>query len=89
MSNDKPTGWSSSYYELPEGATELADLIEHKRMSFNIGNIFKAAYRLGGKQGVDELYDLNKIKWFVEREIHRVKKARQHITKHLEENGND
>ena len=66
------TGWSTSYYEIPEGAAELGDLIEHKGMNFNVGNIFKAAYRLGDKSGTTELYDLNKIKWFVQREIDRV-----------------
>ena len=72
----KLTGGSSSYYELPEDARELGDLIEHKRMNFNVGNIFKAAYRLGDKPGVDELYDLNKIVWFANREINRIKKER-------------
>lgn len=65
-------GWSTSYYQLPDGAVELQDLIEHKGMSFAVGNIFKAAYRLGGKVGVDEVYDLNKIIWFAERELRRV-----------------
>jgi hypothetical protein len=69
------TGGSSSYYELPEDARELGDLIEHKRMNFNVGNIFKAAYRLGEKPGTDELYDLNKIIWFTNREINRIKKS--------------
>lgn len=71
----KPDGGSSAYYELPKDARELGDLIEHKRMNFNVGNIFKAAYRLGDKPGVDELYDLNKIVWFANREINRIKKA--------------
>jgi len=65
----KLTGGSSSYYQLPSGAKELGDLIEGKQMNFNIGNIFKACYRLGEKPNVDALYDLNKILWFVQREI--------------------
>lgn len=73
----EPTGWSSSYYELPKGAKELGDLIDYKEMNFNIGNIFKAAYRLGNKRGTSELYDLNKIKWFVEREINRVMSSKE------------
>jgi hypothetical protein len=68
------TGWSSKYYELPEGAKEIADLIEHRNMNFNVGNIFKAAYRLGTKRGTTEVYDLEKILWFAERELARVKK---------------
>jgi hypothetical protein len=60
-------GGSSSYYNLPEGATELNDLIEQKGMSFARGNIFKACFRLGGKANVDALYDINKIIFFAER----------------------
>lgn len=66
------TGWSSNYYELPEDATELQDLIEFKNMNFSVGNIFKAAYRLGNKRGTDELYDLDKIIWFAQREKARI-----------------
>jgi hypothetical protein len=60
-------GGSTSYYQLPEGATELNDLIEHKRMSFALGNIFKAVYRYGEKDAASKLYDLNKIIYFAER----------------------
>ena len=65
-------GGSTDYYRLPEGATELGDLIEAQDMNFNVGNIFKAAYRLGKKQGNDITYDLNKIMWFVQRELDRL-----------------
>ena len=61
----KSDGGSTSYYELPEGASELNDLIEHKAMGFALGNIFKACYRLGEKDGSDVLYDLRKIQFFV------------------------
>ena len=60
-------GGSSDYYKLPEGATELNDLIEHKRMPFALGNIFKACYRLGEKSGTDIEYDLNKMEYFIGR----------------------
>lgn len=68
-------GGSTSYYELPEGARELNDLIEHKRMSFALGNIFKACYRYGEKSSADKLYDLNKIKFFADRLIALEKKS--------------
>lgn len=45
LSAIKSDGGSTSYYELPEGSKELNDLIEHKGMSFALGNIFKACYR--------------------------------------------
>lgn len=60
-------GGKTSYYELPEGATELNDLIEHKQMSFALGNIFKACYRFGEKAAAKRIYDLNKIIYFAER----------------------
>jgi hypothetical protein len=63
----KSDGGSSPYYFLPKGATELNDLIEFKDMSFARGNIFKALYRLGEKDGIDIEYDLNKIELFLGR----------------------
>ena len=66
------TGGSSDYYKFPEGAREIMDLIEHKNMSFALGNIFKAVYRLGDKPGVTQMYDLEKIIYFAEREITRL-----------------
>lgn len=68
------TGLSSSYYQLPEGCKELQDLIEYKNMNFARGNVFKAAYRLGDKPGTDQIYDWEKIIWFANREIERLKK---------------
>ena len=63
----KSDGGSTSYYTIPEGATELNDLIEHKAMSFARGNCFKALYRIGSKDGATTEYDLNKIEFFVNR----------------------
>ena len=34
------------------------------------GNIFKALTRLGQKDGIDESYDFNKVKWFLDRIQH-------------------
>lgn len=66
-------GGSTEYYDIPEGATTLNDIIEANHMSFARGNIFKAIYRLDKKQGVDVEYDLNKIIYFAGRmrEMHR------------------
>lgn len=62
----KSDGGSTDYYRLPEHASELRHLISHKGMSKSRGDIFKACYRLGEKDGADILYDLNKMKFFVE-----------------------
>lgn len=72
----KSDGGSTGYYAIPAGATDLIDLIEHKKMSFSLGNIFKACYRLGEKEGNDLLYDLNKIIFFAERMKKEVEKTR-------------
>jgi hypothetical protein len=63
----KSDGGSTSYYELPSSAKELNDLIEYKNMNFALGNIFKACYRFGEKDGAEKIYDLNKIIYFAER----------------------
>ena len=81
------TGWSSEYYVLPEGARELQDLIEHREMNFAIGNIFKAAYRLGEKEGTDAEYDLNKIIWFATRELQRIRKEKGSVNQDNVRNG--
>ena len=60
-------GGPSEYYDFPEGCSTLNDLIEYKEMSFAQGNIFKAAYRLGNKEGIGLEYDLKKIKYYADR----------------------
>lgn len=59
-------GGSTSYYELPYWASELRHLMEYKQMTPDQANIFKAAYRLGEKEGTNLTYDLNKIIFFAE-----------------------
>lgn len=60
------------YYAVPSGAVTLNDLVEHKDMNFAIGNIFKACYRLGDKDGVSKEYDLNKIIYYANRELNNL-----------------
>ncbi len=69
MADSKNNGGSTSYYDVPEGAETLDDLIEFKSMSFGRGNIFKAAYRLGEKGSTTEVYDLNKIIYYANRRL--------------------
>lgn len=59
-------GLSTDYYKIPPHATELRHLISYKNMSKSRGDIFKACYRLGEKEGVDLLYDLNKMRFFID-----------------------
>jgi hypothetical protein len=71
------TGDSTTYYELPEGAKEIQDLIEHKGMDFAQGNVFKAAWRVGNKAGTSDLYDWKKIRWFADRKIAELERYEQ------------
>jgi len=60
-------GGATSYYDIPAGASQLNDIIEHKEMGFARGEAFKALYRLGEKDAISTEYDLNKIEFFVNR----------------------
>lgn len=71
-------GGSTEYYKIPEHAEELRHLISHKAMSKSRGDIFKACYRLGEKEGVDVGYDLNKMKFFIE-DLIEMNKRGEHI----------
>tara|TARA_R100000773_G_C4169975_1_gene84097 strand:+ start:100 stop:660 length:561 start_codon:yes stop_codon:yes gene_type:complete len=65
-------GSTASYYELPAGAQELQDLISHKNMNAQIGEIFRAAYRYGQSSHSDQLRDAKKIKFYIDAEIKRL-----------------
>ena len=67
-------GSTARYYELPEGATELQDLISFKNMNSQIGEIFRACYRYGEVEHSDMLRDAKKIKFYAEAEIARLEK---------------
>jgi len=68
----KSDGGSTTYYQIPEGATDLQDIIEFKKMEFGLGNIFKACYRYGDKDGTSKRYDMKKIIYFAQRELARL-----------------
>ena len=55
-------GGDASYYVLPNNCKQLQDIIYYKRMDFERGNIFKAAYRWEVKPNLK--YNLEKILWF-------------------------
>lgn len=74
MSKVKSDGSSASYYVLPQGATQLQELISHKNMNAQIGEIFRACYRYGEVSHSDMLRDAKKIKFYAEAEIARLEK---------------
>ena len=67
-------GSTASYYVLPEGATQLQDLISHRNMNAQMGEIFRATYRYGLASHSDQLRDAKKIKFYIEAEIARLQK---------------
>lgn len=74
MSKVKSDGSSASYYVLPQGATQLQELISHKNMNAQIGEIFRACYRYGEVSHSDMLRDAKKMKFYAEAEIARLEK---------------
>jgi len=67
-------GSTASYYELPKGAKELQDLISHRNMNAQIGEILRACYRYGSAPHSDQLRDAKKIKFYIDAEIKRLEK---------------
>lgn len=68
----KSDGSTASYYELPEGATELQHLISHRDMNSQIGEIFRACYRYGLVEHSPKLRDIKKIAFYAQAEIERL-----------------
>lgn len=66
-------GGSTDYYKLPDNAIDLQDLIEYKELNFAQGNILKAIYRANNSTHSSYERDLNKIIWFAQRELERIK----------------
>lgn len=70
-------GSSAGYYVLPKDANELQDLISHKNMNAQIGEIFRSCYRYGEPSHSDMLRDAKKIKFYAEAEIKRLEKLNE------------
>ena len=70
----KSDGSTASYYELPKGVEQLQDLISHKDMNAQIGEIFRACYRYGQVEHSERMRDAKKIKFYAEAEIARLEK---------------
>jgi hypothetical protein len=67
-------GSTASYYELPRGATELQDLISHRNMNAQIGEIFRACYRYGLVAHSPMKRDIKKIIFYAQAELKRLEK---------------
>lgn len=75
-------GSSASYYELPERAKELQDLISYRNMNAQDGEMFRSLYRKGLASHSDELRDAKKILFYAQAEVARLENQGQVITKH-------
>lgn len=67
-------GSTASYYELPEGATELQHLISARDMNAQIGEIFRACYRYGRVSHSPKARDIKKIIFYAQAELDRLKR---------------
>ena len=74
VSSSTSDGSTASYYELPKFARELQHLISHKNMNAQIGEIFRACYRMGEASHSDELRDAKKILFYAKAEVARLEK---------------
>lgn len=68
----KSDGSTASYYELPEGATELQHLISHRNLNAQDGEMFRAIYRKGRASHSDELRDAKKVLFYAQAEVERL-----------------
>ena len=66
-----------AHYKMGNGC-EVIDITEN--LNFCRGNAVKYLCRAGSKDPEKEVEDLEKAKWYVEREIQRLKKANQTMT---------
>ena len=73
-------GDGNKWYDLPKGAIQLQDLIEHKNMNGNIKDVFKACYRVGEKDGTEEVYDVEKMAYYSLRELGRILNTKDYIS---------
>lgn len=67
---DDPVDHPKHYTQHPSGV-ECIEIVEH--MNFNRGNAIKYVWRAGDKG--DEIEDLKKARWYIEREIARLSRG--------------
>lgn len=66
-----PDQINPAHYRGFSNGAQVVDIAE--RLNFNRGNAVKYLARAGRKQDADTITDLKKAKWYVEREIQRIK----------------
>ena len=68
-------GGSTDYYKFKPYWKECQDIIEDRELNFAQGNIFKSAFcfNVGRHDATNYVRELNKIIYFANRELERVK----------------
>lgn len=74
---EQSDGSTAGYYTLPRGATELQELIAHRNMNAQIGEIFRACYRYGLVEHSPEIRDIKKIIFYAQAELERLEKLEE------------
>lgn len=69
-------GGKTDYYKIDTGWKMAQDIIEARNMNFSQGNIFKSSFtfNLGRHNATNYERELNKIIYFANRELQRIKK---------------
>lgn len=60
-------GGFTNYYAVPEGATQLSDLIYHKNMNHSLGEAFCAIYRMNDNG--EKIRNIKKVIRYMELEL--------------------
>lgn len=63
------------HYNRHPAGIECIDVVEH--LTFNVGTAIKHAWRAGLKPGAEDVQDLRKAVWYLNREIARLESARR------------
>ena len=73
--NSINNGGSTDYYKFKANWKECQDIIESRELNFSQGNIFKSAFcfNIGRHNATDYQRELNKIIYFANRELERIK----------------
>ena len=68
-------GGSTDYYQLKDSWKDAMDIVEDRGMNYAQGNILKVAFtfNIGRHEATTYERELNKIAFFVERELARIK----------------
>ena len=74
MSRETSDGSKAGYYDLPEGAKQLGDLIAYRNLNHADGEMFCAIYRKGRASHSDALRDVRKVLFYAAAEVDRLEK---------------